>query len=151
MTVEHADLISNADQCVSHLRFGNFSIGAIPLCLIYSQNTEVLDAWPPAITDFCSLKYCPTPTMRRRKASLKRSLLFLFFFHSESKKWSQSEAGFQQPLLSQKQSDWHQSPTKTCLRTLEPVQGTLWAYSGALGDMSHIKNTQLSSYGCGRQ
>lgn len=97
MTVIHANLILATENVFLIFKFGNFSIKVVALRLIYSQNTEVLEARPPAITDYCSLKYYHTPTMWRRKALLKK----IFVVFSKRKKLSQSKAGFQQPLCSQ--------------------------------------------------
>jgi hypothetical protein len=99
VTVIHANLISATENVFLIFKFGNSSIKVVALRLIYSQNTEVLEVRPPAITDYCSLKHCCTPTMRRRKALLKK----IFVAFSKRKKWSQSKAGFQQPPCSQMQ------------------------------------------------
>lgn len=128
MTVIHANLILATENVFLIFKFGNFSIKVVALCLIYSQNTEVLEAQPPAITDYCSLKYYHTPTMWRRKALLKK--IFVVFFLKER---SDPKLKLVFSSLSAPKCNWHQSLMKTCLRTLDPIQGTPLAYSRPLG------------------
>lgn len=97
MTVIHANLILATENVFLIFKLGNFSIKVVALRLIYSQNTEVLEARPPAITDYCSPEYYHTPTVWGHKALLKK----IFVVFSKRKKGSESKAGFQQPLYSQ--------------------------------------------------
>lgn len=124
-------------------KFGNFSIKVVALCLIHSQNTEVLEAGPPAITDYCCLKYYLVPTMWRRKNSLEKDLCFFFSLNKRS------DPKLRLPFssLSTTRCKWHQSLNENLFADAgcSPMYTT--GILQAPWDMTHTKNTELSSDG----